>query len=94
MTLADNELVGNGLVQKEFLDNLGWDSINTKPDITETKMWFLNFNANHYFTDETVLSANTYYRNARTKTLNGDVNDDVDDTVFLDDCADEQVVRF
>ncbi len=87
LTLADNDLVGNGLVQKEFLDNLGWDSINTKPDITETKMWFVNFNANHYFTDETVLSANTYYRNARTKTLNGDVNDDVDDTVFLDDCS-------
>jgi len=87
LTLADNELIGNGLVQKEFLDSLGWDSINTKPDITDTQMAFLNFNLNHYFTDDTVLSANTYYRNARTKTLNGDVNDDVDDTVFLDDCT-------
>jgi outer membrane receptor protein involved in Fe transport len=87
LTLADNELVGNGLVQKEFLDNLGWDSINTKPDITETQMVFLNFNANHYFTDDTVFSGNTYYRNARTKTLNGDVNDDVDSGVFLADCT-------
>ncbi|HSI25533.1 MAG TPA: TonB-dependent receptor plug domain-containing protein, partial [Methylotenera sp.] len=78
LTLADNELIGNGLVQKEFLDNLGWDSINTKPDITDTQMVFLNFNANHYFTDDAVFSGNTYYRNARTKTLNGDVNDDVD----------------
>ena len=77
LTLADNELIGNGLVQKEFLDNLGWESINTKPDVTDTQMAFLNFNANHYFTDDTVLSANTYYRNARTKSLNGDVNDDV-----------------
>jgi len=87
LTLADNELIGNGLVQKEFLDNLGWESINTKPDVTDTQMAFLNFNANHYFTDDTVLSANTYYRNARTKSLNGDVNDDVDDAVFLADCT-------
>ncbi|HNV88129.1 MAG TPA: TonB-dependent receptor [Methylotenera sp.] len=87
LTLADNELIGNGLVQKEFLDNLGWDSINTKPDITDTQMVFLNFNANHYFTEDTILSANTYYRNARTKTLNGDVNDDVDSVTFAADCA-------
>jgi outer membrane receptor protein involved in Fe transport len=87
LTLADNELVGNGLVQKEFLDNLGYESINTKPDITDTTMAFLNFNLNHYLSDLTVFSANTYYRNARTKTLNGDVNDDVDDTVFLPDCS-------
>jgi len=87
LTLADNELIGNGLVQKEFLDSLGWDSINTKPDITDTQMAFLNFNLNHYFTDDTVLSANTYYRNARTKTLNGDVNDDVDPLQFLADCT-------
>jgi outer membrane receptor protein involved in Fe transport len=87
LTLADNELIGNGLVQKEFLDAQGWDSINTKPDVTETQMAFLNFNMNHYFTDDIVFSGNTYYRNARTKTLNGDVNDDVDDAVFLADCT-------
>ena len=60
---------------------------NTKPDITDTQMVFLNFNANHYFTEDTILSANTYYRNARTKTLNGDVNDDVDSVTFAADCA-------
>ena len=87
LTLADNELVGNGLVQKEFLDAQGWDSINTKPDITDTQMAFLNFNLNHAFTDDVVFSGNTYYRNARTKTLNGDVNDDVDDATFTADCA-------
>ncbi|HYN54778.1 MAG TPA: TonB-dependent receptor [Methylotenera sp.] len=87
ITGADNELVGNGFVQKEFLDNLGYDSINTKPDITDTQMVFLNLNGSHYLNDDTMLSANTYYRNARTKTLNGDVNDDVDDAVFLADCT-------
>jgi outer membrane receptor protein involved in Fe transport len=87
LTLADNELVGNGLVQKEFLKAQSYDVINTKPDITDTNMAFINFNLNHYLTDLTVFSANTYYRNARTKTLNGDVNDDVDDAVFLADCT-------
>jgi outer membrane receptor protein involved in Fe transport len=87
LTLADNELIGNGLVQKEFLKAQSYDVINTKPDITDTNMAFINFNLNHYLSDLTVFSANTYYRNARTKTLNGDVNDDVDDAVFLDDCS-------
>jgi outer membrane receptor protein involved in Fe transport len=87
LTLADNDLIGNGLVQKEFLSQLGYESINTKPDQTENKMAFLNFNLNHYFNDDTVFSGNAYYRNARTKTLNGDVNDDVDDVQFLANCA-------
>ena len=87
LTLADNDLIGNGLVQKEFLSQLGYESINTKPDQTENKMAFLNFNLNHYFNDDTVFSGNAYYRNARTKTLNGDVNDDVDATAFLADCT-------
>lgn len=87
LTLADNDLIGNGFVQKEFIDTIGYDSINTKPDQTENKMAFLNFNLNHYFSDTVTLGFNTYYRNARTKTLNGDVNDDVDDTVFLADCS-------
>ena len=92
LTLADNELVGNGLVQKEFLKAQSYDVINTKPDITDTNMAFINFNLNHYLTDLTVFSANTYYRNARTKTLNGDVNDDVNNDplvgdVFVADCA-------
>lgn len=87
LTLADNELIGNGLVQKEFLDAQSYHAINTKPDSTENKMGFLNFNLNHYFNDETLLSFNTYYRNARSNSLNGDVNDDVDDADFVADCS-------
>lgn len=87
MSLADNNLIGNGLVQKEFLSAQGWDAINTKPDQTANKMAFLNFNGSHWFNDATMLSVNAYYRNARTRTLNGDVNDDVDDADFNADCA-------
>ena len=82
LTLADNELIGNGLVQKEFLSAQSYDAINTKPDVTDTTMAFLNFNLNHYLSDNTIFSGNTYYRNARTKTLNGDVNDDINEDAF------------
>lgn len=87
LTAADTDLIGNGFVQKEFIDDFGYDSINTKPDQTENKMWFLNLNGSHWLSDNTMFSGNVYYRNARTRTLNGDVNDDVDDAVFLADCA-------
>lgn len=88
LTVADNDLVGNGLVQKEFLKELSYDSINTKPDITENKMVFLNYNLNHYFADDIVFSANTYFRKGRTKTYNGDVNDDLDFDTNDDDTVD------
>lgn len=78
MTLADNDLIGNGLVQREFLRAQAWDAINTKPDQTENTLAFLNFNASHWINDATMISGNAYYRNARTRTLNGDANDDID----------------
>lgn len=78
LALADNDLIGNGLVQKEFLRAQGWDAINTKPDQTANKLAFINFNGSHWLSDATMLSGNAYYRNARTRTLNGDVNDDID----------------
>ena len=90
MSLADNDLIGNGLVQKEFLREQDWDVINTKPDQTENKLAFLNFNGSHWLSDHTMFSGNAYYRNARTRTLNGDVNDDIDpdDPGFdLTDCV-------
>lgn len=90
ITAADNDLIGNGLVQKEFLDAQDWESINTKPDQTENKMIFVNLNGSHWLNDMTMFSGNVYYRDARTKTLNGDVNDDIDPdagTFNLADCV-------
>lgn len=79
LTAADNNMIGNGLTQKHFLDNLGWDSIHTKPDQTRNKMVFANLNASHWLSEAVQLSGNLYYRHARTNTLNGDVNDDFDE---------------
>lgn len=87
LSLADNDLIGNGLVQKEFLREQDWDVINTKPDQTENELAFLNLNGSHWLSEHAMFSGNVYYRNARTKTLNGDVNDDVDEADFNADCA-------
>jgi outer membrane receptor protein involved in Fe transport len=78
-TGADTDLIGNGLAPQDFLDTLGRESIFTKPDQTENKLSFLNLNGSHFFNDETMFSGNLYYRNARTRTLNGDANDDYDE---------------
>lgn len=75
-TGADNKLIGNGLAPADFLDQLGRDSILTRPDKTENKLAFVNLNWSHFFSDDVLLSGNMYYRKARTNTLNGDGNDD------------------
>jgi outer membrane receptor protein involved in Fe transport len=78
-TGADNKLVGNGLAPDDFLRQQGRDSILTRPDITDNKLSFFNLNWSHFFNDNTQLSGNTYYRYAKTRTLNGDANDDFDE---------------
>jgi outer membrane receptor protein involved in Fe transport len=75
-TGADNDMIGNGLVQKELIEEFGREAINTKPDQTKNTLSFLNLNGSHWFNDDVQLSANTYFRDSKRKTLNGDVNDD------------------
>lgn len=77
-TGADNDMVGNGLVQKELMEDFGRETINTKPDQTKNTLSFLNLNGSHWLNDDVQLSANTYYRKSKRKTLNGDINDGYD----------------
>ena len=88
-TGADNKLVGNGLAPADFLDQIGRESILTRPDKTENKLAFVNLNWSHFFSDNVQLSGNGYYRKARTSTLNGDGNDDFDDGVVDLDASGE-----
>jgi outer membrane receptor protein involved in Fe transport len=74
-TGADNDMIGNGLVQKELMDQFGRETINTTPDQTKNTLSFLSLNGSHWFSDDVQLTANTYYRDSKRKTLNGDVND-------------------
>jgi outer membrane receptor protein involved in Fe transport len=80
LSLADNKMRGNGLQAGSLIDSLGYKSNFTVPDQTKNNMAFVNLNLSHYFADEIQLSGNVYYRDVRTKTFNGDLNDDYDDT--------------
>ncbi|HZV97659.1 MAG TPA: TonB-dependent receptor [Methylophilaceae bacterium] len=86
-TGADNDMIGNGLVPTEMMRALGRSTILTRPDKTENRMSFLNLTGSHWFSNDVMFSGNVYYRNSRTRTLNGDGNDDVDDAVFTPDCS-------
>lgn len=77
-TGADNDMIGNGLIQRELTHSLDREAIHTRPDQTKNTLSFLNLNGSHWFNDETQLTANTYYRRSDRKTLNGDINDDFD----------------
>ena len=81
-TGADNNMIGNGLIQKELMDEFGRETINTRPDQTKNTMSFLNLNGSHWFSDDVEMSGNAYYRRSDRKTLNGDVNDDFAGTLL------------
>jgi outer membrane cobalamin receptor len=76
-TGADNNMIGNGLIQEELINGLNSRKvINTSPDQTENTLSFFNLNGSHFINDATQLTASSYYRKSKRATLNGDVNDD------------------
>lgn len=89
-TGADNDMIGNGLTPTDMLRTLGRKSILTRPDQTKNTLSFLNLNGSHWFSDDVLYSANVYFRGAKTKTLNGDGNDDqaIQDAIANGDAVD------
>jgi outer membrane receptor protein involved in Fe transport len=83
-TGADNNMIGNGLVQEDIINYFGRKAINTSPDQTKNTLSFFNLNGSHFINDATQLTANTYYRKSKRSTLNGDINDDFNVPFFLD----------
>jgi outer membrane receptor protein involved in Fe transport len=71
---ADNTLNGNGLQETRLLDR-DYRSVFTKPDITNNRSTFLNLAARRSPSARMTLAGNAYYRNIRTSTFNGDVNE-------------------
>jgi outer membrane cobalamin receptor len=71
---ADNSLSGNGLQEVGFLER-DYASVYTKPDETDNRSTLLNLTARRTVGQRTVFSANAYYRDVRTDTLNGDINE-------------------
>ena len=83
-TGADNDMIGNGMIPKEMMDNLGRKSIYTKPDQTKNNLSFLNLSGSHWLNDKVMFSGNTYYRHLITKTMNGDTSETFDDEEYAD----------
>ena len=71
---ADTDLSGNGLQEQRFLDR-DYASVYTRPDTTQNRSGLLSLGLRHEFTDRLSLSGNAYYREIRSSTLNGDIND-------------------
>lgn len=71
---VDNNLYGNGLQEQRFMDK-DYESVYTKPDVTANRSLFLNLEGEHHFNDKLLFSGNAYYRNIRTRTFNGDINE-------------------
>jgi outer membrane receptor protein involved in Fe transport len=72
---ADSDLTGNGLQDVRLLDG-DYASIYTKPDETHNRSTLLNVVGQRRFGGGLSLLANAYYRDIRTRTLNGDINED------------------
>jgi outer membrane receptor protein involved in Fe transport len=71
---AGNALTGNGLQEQRLLA-ADYTSVYTTPDTTNNRSTFVNATARRSLTNQAALSANAYFRDIRTSTLNGDVNE-------------------
>lgn len=68
---SDNNLIGNGFTPQNLLSG-DRDQIHTRPDFTNNYSHFLALNGSHWFSQDTMLSGNVYYRKSNRHTKNGD----------------------
>lgn len=73
--LADTDLNGNGLQEDRFLAR-SRASVYTKPDNTKNRAGLLNLALSQALSERWTLTGNAYARHIRTRTFNGDLNDD------------------
>ena len=70
----DNNMRGNGATPIQLL-NENRKAIFTHPDQTVTRMFFSELSGSYDLTDNIEVSANTYFRQNRMRTFNGDDSD-------------------
>jgi outer membrane receptor protein involved in Fe transport len=98
----DSDLNGNGASPIELVAQKR-EAVFTHPDNTQNELDMFALNGTHWINDETLLSANTYYRSSDRSTFNGDgseltvigteIGEDAnDDGDFLDINAGDEVV--
>lgn len=74
-SFASTDLNGNGLQEQRLLE-ADRSSVYTKPDNTKNRATFVNLIATHAFSSALSFSGNAFFRQIRTRTFNGDINDD------------------
>ncbi len=79
---ANNSLTGNGLQDFRLLER-DYASIYTKPDTTDNRSTLLNVALRRQLRPGFALTANAYYRDIRTDTLNGDITEEsLDQSIY------------
>lgn len=74
-SFADTNLNGNGLQEMRLLA-ADRRSIYTAPDNSRNRAGWVNLKVHHSLSEALSLAANVYARSVRTRTYNGDINDD------------------
>lgn len=72
---ANNALTGNGLQDFRLLDR-DYASIYTKPDETDNRSTLANMSLRRRLSPKASLLGHAYFRDIRTTTLNGDINEE------------------
>ncbi|OJU14031.1 MAG: TonB-dependent receptor, partial [Caulobacterales bacterium 68-7] len=75
LALASTDLTGNGLQEQRFLQR-DRASVYTKPDNTKNQSALLNLTGSRTVSDSLTISGDAFWRTLKTKTLNGDLNDE------------------
>jgi outer membrane receptor protein involved in Fe transport len=86
---ANNLLNGNGMQEFRLLAR-DYRSVYTKPDITANRAPFFNFSASHNISSRLTFTGNVYYRHFRTRTYNGDINEEALDQSLYQPNAEER----
>ncbi|AGP83056.1 TonB-dependent receptor [Alteromonas mediterranea MED64] len=73
--MADNELLGNGASPIELLDIEGREAVYTHPDQTNNELTHVNITGDFVLTATLSLTANMFYRDTQTQSINGDDSD-------------------
>jgi outer membrane receptor protein involved in Fe transport len=86
---ANNDLNGNGLQEAGFLER-DYASVYTKPDHTGNRSTLINVTGRRALSERLSFSGNAYYRDIRTDTVNGDINEESLDQSLYQPGAAEQ----
>lgn len=86
---ANNALIGNGLQEVQLLQR-DYASVYTKPDQTLNRSPLINLQLRHSLSNAVTFSGNAYFRHIRTRTLNGDINEDsLDQSIYQPNAAEQ-----